>query len=109
MILISVMYPIEPGGRFDRDYYLQKHIPLVKERWTGMGLEDVRLVGGLGTPDGGDPPYRVIALLSFRSMPEFQAAAAAHAPEIFADIPAFTDCRPVVQINEDLQGSGGAG
>ena len=101
MIVVSVLYPKSgAGGRFDRDYYLQTHIPLVKERWTGMGLENVQLLRALGTPDGSESPYQVVALLSFRSIEDFQAAAAAHAPEIFADIPNFTDVQPVVQINE---------
>ena len=32
MIKVSVMYPNTPGGRFDHDYYRDKHMPLVKER-----------------------------------------------------------------------------
>jgi uncharacterized protein (TIGR02118 family) len=102
MVLVSVMYPNEPGSSFNQDYYLQRHIPLVKERWNSMGLMDVRLVRGVGTPDGTPIPYRGMALLSFRSMQDFQNAAGAHAQEIFADIPNFTNVQPVVQISEDL-------
>ncbi len=102
MVLVSVMYPSGSGASFDHDYYLQKHVPLVKERWNSMGLEEVRLVRGVGTPDGGTPPYQVIALLSFRSMQDFQNAAQVHGQEIFADIPKFTNVQPVVQINESL-------
>jgi uncharacterized protein (TIGR02118 family) len=60
------------------------------------------IVRGVGTPDGSTPPYQVIALLSFRSTQDFQNAAQAHGPEIFADIPNFTNVQPVVQINESL-------
>jgi uncharacterized protein (TIGR02118 family) len=102
MVLVTVMYPNQSGSTFNHDYYLQKHIPLVKERWSSMGLDDIRLVRGVGTPDGSEPPYQVMALLSFRSMPEFQNAASAHAEELFADIPNFTNVQPVVQISEDL-------
>ncbi len=102
MVLVSAMYPNEPGSRFDHSYYLQKHIPLVKERWGSMGLEDVRLVRGVGTPDGSPAPYQVIALLSFRSMQDFQNAAGAHVQEIMGDIPNFTNVQPIIQINESL-------
>jgi uncharacterized protein (TIGR02118 family) len=102
MILVSVMYPNSAGSTFDQSYYVQKHIPLVKERWTSLGLEDVRLIRAVGTPDGSPPPYQVIALLSFRSMEDFQKAAA-HGEEIFADIPKFTSVQPVIQINESMQ------
>ena len=32
MIKVSVMYPNQPGARFDHDYYRATHMPLVKER-----------------------------------------------------------------------------
>ena len=102
MVLVSVMYPGGAGSFFNQDYYLQTHIPLVKERWGSMGLEDVRLVRGVGTPDGSSPPFQVMALLSFRSLQEFQRAAGTHGKDIFADISNFTNVRPVVQINEIL-------
>ena len=102
MVLVSVMYPNEPESWFDLDYYLQKHIPLVKERWSPMGLEDVRLVRGVSMPNAAPPLYQVMALLSFRSMQDFQNAAGAHAQELFADIPNFTNVQPVRQISEDL-------
>ena len=78
MVLVSVMYPNEPESWFDLNYYLQKHIPLVKERWSPMGLEDVRLVRGVSMPNAAPPLYQVMALLSFRSMQDFQNAAGAH-------------------------------
>jgi uncharacterized protein (TIGR02118 family) len=68
MILVSVMYPSGEGSTFDERYYLQEHVPLVKERWNGMGLQEVRLGKGLQHPDGSTPPYRLMALLTFRSM-----------------------------------------
>ena len=64
MVLVSVMYPSEPESSFNLDYYLQTHIPLVRERWKPMGLEDMRLLRGVGTPDGTPPPLQVISLLS---------------------------------------------
>ena len=102
MVLISAMYPNEPGSRFDQDYYLQKHVPLVRERWSPMGLEALRLVRGVAAGDGSPAPYQVIALLSFRSLQDFQKAAEAHVQEILGDIPNFTSVQPVIQINEDL-------
>jgi uncharacterized protein (TIGR02118 family) len=102
MVLVNAMYPNEPGSRFDCSYYLQKHIPLVKERWGSMGLEELRLVRGVGTPDGSPAPYQVIALLSFRSLQDFQNAAGAHAQEILGDIPNLTSVHAVLQIIETL-------
>ena len=102
MILVSVLYPNDAGSKFDQDYYLQKHMPLVQARWGGMGLQDARVLRGTAAGDGGQAPYRVITLLTFGSLDEFRSAAKAHGAEIFADIPKFTDVQPVVQINEPL-------
>lgn len=96
MVLVSAMYPKELAASFDQTCYRQKHIPLVKERWGPMGLEDVQLVRGVGTPDGSPAPYQVIALLSFRSLQHFQDAVGAHAEEILGDVPNFTSVQPVI-------------
>ena len=32
MVLVSVLYPNQAGSRFDERYYLDKHIPLVRQR-----------------------------------------------------------------------------
>lgn len=100
MILVSVLYPGGAGTRFDMAYYLGTHMPLVRERWTPMGLHEARIVRGIGTPDGGPAPFQVMALLSFDSADAFAKAAAAHGEEIFADIPHFTDVTAAVQIND---------
>ena len=57
MIVVSVIYPAASGARFDYDYYMATHIPLVRRLWSGMGLQEVRVLKGNGTPDGGPPPY----------------------------------------------------
>lgn len=102
MVLISVMYPSGPEATFDQAYYLGTHIPLVKERWSGLGLTDVQVLRGIASGSGGDPAYGAVALLSFGSAEEFKNAARIHGAEIFADIPRFTNSRPVVQISEVL-------
>ena len=67
MIVVSVSYPNDPATKFDEAYYLQTHIPLVKQRWSGMGLQSVQVLRGLGTPDGGPAPMRITALLAWDS------------------------------------------
>jgi uncharacterized protein (TIGR02118 family) len=38
MVRISVLYPNEPGKKFDHDYYVNKHMKLVRDRLTSFGL-----------------------------------------------------------------------
>jgi hypothetical protein len=38
MIRVLVMYPNEPGKKFDMDYYLNKHITMVNDTIGDLGL-----------------------------------------------------------------------
>lgn len=102
MILVTVMYPVGPQTTFDTEYYMQKHIPLVKERWTAHGLKNAQVLRGTAKPDGSAPDYQMMALLTFGSLEDFKSAGKAHGREIFADIPNFTNAQAAVQINDVL-------
>lgn len=102
-ITITVLYPNTPGSRFDVDYFVNTHIPLVETHWGGKGLTSVKLLKGAGTADPATPPpYQVITVLGFESLQSFQAAAKEGGPAVMADVAKFTDVTPTVQINEDL-------
>lgn len=102
MVLITVSYPAGANTRFDLDYYLSKHIPLLRQRWEPLGLTNVQVVRGMAKVDGSAVDFQMMALITFDSMASFQSAAAAHGPEIIGDIPNFTDTQAGVQINEVL-------
>jgi hypothetical protein len=36
-ITITVLYPNTPGSRFDLDYFVNTHIPLVETHWGAGG------------------------------------------------------------------------
>ena len=99
MITVSVLYPKTADSRFDYDYYLGTHIPMVKARWTPTGLERVQLLRAASTLDGSTPAYELIGLLTFASPEAASQSIAAHGAEIIDDIPNFTNVQPVVQIN----------
>jgi uncharacterized protein (TIGR02118 family) len=100
MIKVSVMYPNQSGARFDHDYYRNKHMPLVK-RLLGDACLYYAIDRGLS---GGDavspPPYIGMCHIFCESQESFQRAFAPHAEKIMADIPAYTDLTPTLQISE---------
>jgi uncharacterized protein (TIGR02118 family) len=100
MIVVSVMYPTTPGAKFDMDYYLGKHMPLVGARCKSLGMSDAKVLRGAGAPGGGAAAYSVIALLTFGSVEQFQSAMDKHGAEILGDIPNYTSVQPVIQISE---------
>lgn len=106
-ITITVLYPNTRGSRFDLDYYLKTHIPLVETSWSGKGLTSTKLLKGAATPDPKTPaPFQVIAIFGFESLAAFQSAAKQTAAAVMGDIPNFTDVTPIIQINEDLEAAG---
>jgi len=102
MIKVSVLYPNGDGKKFDMDYYMNSHAPLVTDT-LGDALVDVSYDKGLagGAPDS-PAPFVAIANLFFNSMEEFGEAFSTGAPILMADIPNFTNIEPVIQINEVL-------
>ena len=106
MIRVSVMYPTGEGKTFDHDYYVNKHMTLVRQRWGGMGLVKIEVDRGVaGGAPGAPAPYVSVGHVFFGSLDQFQKAAAAHGQELFGDVPNFTNIAPQVQISEVIHQS----
>ena len=103
MIVVTVMYPNTEGSRFDLDYYMKKHMPLVASRGQDIGLQSYQVMRGTGAPGGGKPAYRVMTNLTVSSLQAFQSGMETHGAEIMGDIPNFTDLRPAIQISETVE------
>lgn len=101
MISLTALYPKTADSRFDMDYYLNTHTPLVRDRLTPAGLIGIDLEAGLaGAAPDSPPAYAMIGRLNFARLDELQAALAAHGPELMGDIPNFTDVQPLMQISQ---------
>lgn len=100
MIKISVYYPNSAGVKFDMNYYVSKHLPMVQKK-LGSVLKGVAAEQGIagGTP-GTPAPYIAVGHLMFDSVDAFQAAFGPHADAIMADVPNYTNVQPTIQIAE---------
>ena len=100
MVKVSVLYPNSAGCKFDMDYYLTKHLPMVKQK-LGAALKGMAVEQGIaGGAPGAPPTYVAMCHLSFDSADAFQAAFGPHAPALLADIPNYTNTQPTLQISE---------
>lgn len=100
MIKVSVMYPSAGGAGFDMEYYLNKHVPMVKDL-LGSELRGFYVDRGLaGAEPGSTPVYSGMAHLLFDSVEAFQNAFGPHAERIMGDAPNYTTARPAIQISE---------
>jgi uncharacterized protein (TIGR02118 family) len=104
MIKVSVMYPHQPGYRFDHGYYKDRHMPLVKERMGGACLFYTVDKGLAGRAPGEPPTYVAMCHIYAESVASFQAGFGPHAEEIRGDIANYTDIVPVLQISEVVVG-----
>ncbi len=100
MISVNVLYPNTSGARFDMEYYLSKHIPMVK-KLLGAALKGVTVEQGLGGAAPGErAEYSTLCRLLFDSVESFQSAFGPHAGAVQADIRNYSSVAPVIQINE---------
>ena len=102
MIKVSVMYPYKAGARFDFEYYLEMHMPLVLER-LGPACKRHSVDRGISSGRPESPPlYLAVCQLEFESLESFNVAFGPHAKEISADMPNYTDIVPLSQVSETL-------
>jgi uncharacterized protein (TIGR02118 family) len=100
MIKVSVFYPQKDGSTFDMQYYVNKHIPMVRQK-LGTACKGIAVEQGIaGGVPGSPPTYAAMGHLWFESTDSFQAAFGPHAATIMADIPNYSDVQPVIQISE---------
>jgi uncharacterized protein (TIGR02118 family) len=100
MIKVSVLYPNGTNSNFDMNYYLTRHIPMVKEK-LGTACKKVAVEEGIaGGAQGAPATYLAMAHLTFESIDAFQKAFGPHADAIMGDVPNYTNAQPTVQISE---------
>lgn len=91
MTILFVIYPGNADTRFDRDYYVATHLPLVLEAWGPYGLETVAAF----FPAGDGAGTIAIAVCRFRD--EAAISAALGSPQtnrVMANVKYFTDAVP---------------
>jgi uncharacterized protein (TIGR02118 family) len=100
MIRVGVFYPHKEGKKFDMKYYLEKHMPMVKQK-VGPALKACTVDAGVaGGAPGAPISFVAVANLTFDSVEAFQNSFGAKAGEILSDIPNYTDIEPLVQISD---------
>jgi uncharacterized protein (TIGR02118 family) len=100
MIKVTVFYPNSPGAKFDMDYYVGKHMPLVREK-SGLACKGMAVDQGLaGGAPGSAATYVAMGHILYGSVEAFRAVFTEHGQVLLADIPNFTNVQPVIQISD---------
>lgn len=98
---VTVLYPRKDGAKFDLDYYLATHMPLVDKHWKKHGLKSYSV-----TQLSPDAPYSVQATMEWESSEGFKGALGdAGTKEIMGDVTNFSSESPVL-VAGDVVGRG---
>ena len=100
MTTLYVTYPGDAGTRFDRDYYVQHHLPLVMACWGPLGLESCAAFWPADAYAG------TIAIAECRFRDEASMRTALAPPEtlrVMADVPRFTEAKPAQSIAHTVE------
>jgi uncharacterized protein (TIGR02118 family) len=100
MIRIAAVYPRQKGKKFDMDYYIHTHLPVVWQKFSPWGLKKIEVDHGVEKPGGGGSAFFAIGYLYFDSLADFQKCYAAAGAEVVANISVYTDVTPMIQVGE---------
>ena len=105
MITLNVLYPNKDGAKFDMDYYLTSHIPMLK-RVLGSALKGCIVEQALGGPaPGAKAEFAVLCHLRFDSVESFQQAMGPVAGQIQNDVANYASAAPIVQLSDVIVAS----
>jgi uncharacterized protein (TIGR02118 family) len=92
---VYVTYEGTSIDRFDRSYYVERHLPLVMQAWRRYGLQRVAAFFPALPHDGARVITLAICECSFRDEAAIKAAfESPEAAAVMADVPAFTGIAP---------------
>jgi len=97
---VSVLYPNSETTKFDIDYYLAHHMPLV-QKLLGAALRGVFVEEGVsGGQADSSPACVAMGHLLFDTVEDYRASFDPHAAAIVGDIPNYTNSQPTIQVSE---------
>jgi uncharacterized protein (TIGR02118 family) len=96
---LAVYYPWQADAKFDYDYYRDKHLKMLAELY-GKSVGKMQIRKGLHKGDGSSPAFVTALSVEILSMEDYEAASKAHVSKLIADVPNFTNIKPVAQVEE---------
>jgi uncharacterized protein (TIGR02118 family) len=100
MYRISVLYPNPPDAKFDHEYYLRTHCPMVEDLLREYGCLRVEIDRGVAAGDGGRAPFIAVGHIIIDTLEGFQKGMAVHGKQMVGDIPNYTNTTPQILVSQ---------
>ena len=97
--VLTVLFPNGDDARFDFDYYLGHHVPLVLSLY-GKSIRRYEVLKPADLPGGRKPPYIAITQIWIADREAYNKASPEAAKKFRPDVPNFTNVTPVAQTGE---------
>lgn len=101
MVRINIMYPKKKGAKFDYDYYLKQHVPMIKECY-GEALKRIEVYQGVRGHN--ISPFITVASMWFENFEEFRNIFEKHREKVMKDRSKFYSVQPVIQVEKQILG-----
>jgi uncharacterized protein (TIGR02118 family) len=99
MYRLTVVYENVDKGKFDFDYYINKHLPLVKSR-IGDSITRTVVCEGIKGVSNEKEPYKAVVQVYLKNLEGLERGLETHGEEIMSDIPRFTNIDPVLNLEK---------
>ena len=100
MIRVSISYPRKDDARFDLDYYINTHMPLVTKLYGDYGLFDWHVDKGISLSSKVPSNNVVVCYSYFDTLDHVKAAFKKEGTKVMQDVPHFTDIEPVIDFGQ---------
>lgn len=91
-VTVTVLFPNEPDAKYDYDYYVNKHMPLIQSLWAKYGVTGFSVTKFTAGPDGSEPMYAFASTVYWGSYDQIKTTfAEPEVGEIFEDVHKFSN------------------
>lgn len=101
---ITVLFPNEQDANYDKNYYVNHHMPLIEQHWKKYGVQSWSVTDFSSGPDGANPVYTFGSVVTWESKEGVERAfQSPEVAEIMSDVPNFSNKQPVFLFGSQIE------
>jgi uncharacterized protein (TIGR02118 family) len=93
--VVQIIYPLESASSFNKEYYLEKHMPFVVKQWGQHGL-----ISWIATEGNKDAGYHMQVSMAWESLEAYKNLNQDDVDSVMADVKNYTSVAPYEWIGE---------